>query len=406
MKTIAYLLVSTFACGVVMMWTSIVLAADQPAKFAVAREMTSADPNGPMTQTLTISQDGGSIKGSLTQRCGDPPAEGAVTEDKLNFTVKRHTQDDDTRVIEHIGIAEGHSVYGPLQSEVFGWGHERGGWCLQTATPFYVPPGGVGQLPALSFAPSESIGVFTSAKALYSSSTEYSGSAEPSPVPAPPAGHGPRGIGAGARVSSLGIGGEAAVELTGSSNLRGGFNFFGYSRSFSKDGISYAASLSWRSAEAHYDWFPFGGGIHLSPGLLVYNGNTIKANASVPGGHTLTLNGLQYLSDPANPVSGSGKIEFNKAGPTVMLGWGNLVRRRGKGFAVNFEVGIAYQGAPQATLNLGGGVCSSNGLNCRSIASDATVQANVVAEQRKINHDISPFKVYPLISLGFGYRFR
>jgi hypothetical protein len=89
-----------------------------------------------------------------------------------------------------------------------------------------------------------------------------------------------------------------------------------------------------------------------------------------------------------------------------MVGLGNLVRHRGRRFTVNFEVGAAYQGAPQATLNLGGGVCGSNGLNCRSIASDPVVQANVVAEQKKINHDISPFKVYPLIALGFGYRFR
>jgi hypothetical protein len=406
MKTIAYLLAYIIACGVLLMPTSMVLAADQPAKLAVAWEMTSDGRDGPMTPTLTISQDGVSLKGTLTRRCGDPPPEGAVTEDKLNFTVKRHTPDGDTSVIEYLGTAEGDSVKGPLQSGLFDWGHETEGSCVQPATPFYVPLSAVGQLPALSFAPSEGVGVFTSAKALYSSSTEYSGSAEPPPVPAPPAGNGPRGIGAGVRVSSLGIGGEAAVKLTGSSNLRGGFNLFGYSRGFSKDGISYAASLSWRSAEAHYDWFPFGGGLHLSPGLLAYNGNTISANASVPGGHTLTLNGVHYLSDPASPVSGSGKIDFNKAGPSVMLGWGNLVRRRGKGFVVNFEVGIAYQAAPKATLNLGGGVCSSNGSNCRSIASDATVQANVAAEQTKINHDISAFKVYPLISLGLGYRFR
>ena len=406
MKTIAYLLASIIACGVLLMPTSMVLAADQPARLAVAWEMTSEGRDGPMTPTLTISQDGVSLKGTLTRRCGDPPPEGAVTEDKLNFTVKRHTPDGDRSVIEYLGTAEGDSVKGPFQSGLFDWGHETEGPCVQPATPFYVPLSGVGRLAALSFAPTESVGVFTSAQALYSSSTEYSGSAEPSPVPAPPAGPGPRGIGAGVRVSSLGIGGEAAVELTGSTNLRGGFNLFGYSRGFSKDGISYAASLSWHSAEAHFDWFPFGGRIHLSPGLLVYNGNTISANASVPGGRTLTLNGVNYLSDPANPVSGSGKIGFNKAGPSVMLGWGNLVRRRGKGFVVNFEAGIAYQGAPKATLNLGGGVCSSNGVNCRSIASDSVVQANVAAEQTKINHDMSPFKVYPLISLGLGYRFR
>ena len=277
---------------------------------------------------------------------------------------------------------------------------------MRTTALFSVVLGAVSLLPALSFAQSETTGLFAPAKVLYSSPSESAGSPEPSPVPAPAADPGRRGIGAGVRLSSLGIGGEVAVELTRRSNLRGGFNAFGYSRGFSKDGISYAANLSLRSAEAHYDWYPLGGGLHLSPGLIAYNGNNVSATANVPGGRTLTLNGVQYFSDPANPVSGSGKIDFNKVAPTIMLGLGNLIRRTGRRFAVNFEVGVAYQGAPQATLNLGGGVCSSIGVNCRSIASDSVVQANVVAEQRKVNHDISPFKAYPLISLGLGYRFR
>jgi len=277
---------------------------------------------------------------------------------------------------------------------------------VRTIVLFSVLLGVVSLLPGLSFAQTGSTGVFTAAKASYSGPSEPGASPEPSPAPAPRPDPAPRGIGVGVRLSSLGIGGEVAVALTRRSNLRGGFNLLGYSRSFSKDGISYAGSLSWRSAEAHYDWFPLGRGLHLSPGLMAYNGNKVTATASVSGNQSLTLNGVQYFSDPANPVSGNGKVDFNKVAPTIMVGLGNLVRRRGRRFSVNFEVGAAYQGAPQATLSLGGGVCGSGGLNCRSIASDPVVQANVAAEQKKINHDISPFKVYPLISLGFGYRFR
>jgi len=33
------------------------------------------------------------------------------------------------------------------------------------------------------------------------------------------------------------------------------------------------------------------------------------------------------------------------------------------------------------------------------------VQSNVVAEQGKINKSVSAFKVYPIISVGFGYKF-
>ena len=37
--------------------------------------------------------------------------------------------------------------------------------------------------------------------------------------------------------------------------------------------------------------------------------------------------------------------------------------------------------------------------------SNSTVQSNVVAEQGKVNKSVSAFKVYPIISVGFGYKF-
>jgi hypothetical protein len=204
----------------------------------------------------------------------------------------------------------------------------------------------------------------------------------------------------------LGLGGEAAVALSHRVNLRGGFNAFSYSRGFDKDGIHYASDLSFRSAEAHVDWFPFAGRLHLSPGVMLYNGNKVTASVSVPGGQTFTLGGTQYMSQSGNPITGSGKLEFNKAAPTVMVGLGNLVpRRRGKHFSANFEVGAAFAGSPQVTLGLSGGACDPTGLNCVNAGTDPTVQASVASEQKKINNDLSAFKVYPLIALSFGYRF-
>ena len=201
---------------------------------------------------------------------------------------------------------------------------------MRTAVAICVLLGAVSLLPILGFAQSGSTGVFTAAKTLCSSPGESAASPEPSPEPAPPAHSSPRrGIGAGVRVSSLGVGAELAVEVTRRTNLRAGVNGFSYSHGFSKDGVSYAGSLSLQSAEAHYDWYPLGG-IHFSPGLIAYNHTKLSATASVPGGSTLTLDGVQYMSDPSNPVSGNGKLEVNKVAPTFMLGLGNLVRRRGR----------------------------------------------------------------------------
>ena len=208
----------------------------------------------------------------------------------------------------------------------------------------------------------------------------------------------------GIKISLLGAGVEAATPLTRSSNLRGGFNVFSYSRGFNKDGVAYAAQLNFRSAEVHYDWFPFGGSFHISPGALIYNGNRINANASVAASQSFTLNGASYTSDPADPVTGTGKIDFQKAGPMFTLGWGNLLPRRHGRFSVPVEIGAIYTGSPRATLNLTGSACDSTGANCVPIATDPTIQGNVVAEQNKLNKDVSAFKFYPVISVGFGIK--
>lgn len=212
-------------------------------------------------------------------------------------------------------------------------------------------------------------------------------------------------VGMGIKASSLGAGAELATPLSRTANLRVGFNTFRYDRNFHKDGVGYAGQLSFQSVEAHYDWFPFYNGFHVSPGLLVYNGNRLKADVSVPAGQNFTLNKVTYLSDPANPVTGNGRVELNKVGPMLTAGWGNLLPRNGRRFSIPFEIGAIYSGAPRASLNFGGGACDATGVNCRPISSDLTVQSNVLAERNKLNSEMAPYKVYPVISIGFGFSF-
>jgi hypothetical protein len=216
---------------------------------------------------------------------------------------------------------------------------------------------------------------------------------------------GPRRIGVGAKISLLGIGGEAAVSLTKRINVRGGFNFFNYSDTFNKDGVSYAAQLAFRSAEAHLDFFPFAGAFHVSPGLLLYNDNHISATASVPAGQAFTLGGVGYTSSAANPVTGTGKLSFNKVAPSILVGFGNLLPRNRRRFSLSTEIGVAYTGAPKAALALTGTACSNPVAICVNAGTDPTVQANVQSEVAKVNHDVAAIKIYPLASVGFAVNF-
>ncbi|HXP82347.1 MAG TPA: hypothetical protein VN976_20790 [Verrucomicrobiae bacterium] len=211
-------------------------------------------------------------------------------------------------------------------------------------------------------------------------------------------------IGIGVKISTLGAGIEVATPLAGKFNLRGGFNMFRYSRPITNDGIQYDGHLQFQSAEAHLDWFLLGG-IHISPGILFYNGNQVTATASVPGGQTFSVGGTSYESDPTAPVTGTGKLDFVKVSPSIMVGIGNLIPRNGRHYSFLFEVGGAYQGSARVALNLAGNVCDTTGTICRAVSSDPTVLANIQAQQVKIQNDVNPYRFFPVLSLGVGFNF-
>lgn len=213
-------------------------------------------------------------------------------------------------------------------------------------------------------------------------------------------------VGVGATVSTLGIGGEFAVALGKKANVRAGANFFNYNKGFNKDSITYAGQLRLRSATTQLDWFPFGGGFHLSPGAMLYNGNQVTLGESVPAGQSFTLGGTQYYSNPANPITGTGQITFNKAAPMITMGFGNLVQHGSRHFSIPFEVGAVLEGSPIVGLNLAGSACTNGtfGPSCASTSTPA-IQASVAAEQTKISSSLKILKYYPIVSLGFGYKF-
>jgi hypothetical protein len=207
------------------------------------------------------------------------------------------------------------------------------------------------------------------------------------------------------KVSTLGFGFDTAFPVLDRANVRVGFNAFTFNHDFDDDGITLGASLKMRSLSAYFDWFPFGGGFHVSPGVMIYNGNQVTALATVPAGHTFDLGDETYFSSAADPVNGTAKIAFEKVAPSLLIGWGNIIPHGNRRWGIPFEFGVVYSRAPTATLAYGGSACNQSGTNCRNISTDPTLIANVAKEQTKMNSDLSPLKIIPVFSLGFSYKF-
>ncbi|MBV8436444.1 MAG: hypothetical protein JOY95_02910 [Silvibacterium sp.] len=211
----------------------------------------------------------------------------------------------------------------------------------------------------------------------------------------------------GAFVSPLGLGIGAATTVSRSLNLRAAGNFFGYSLSGINSGVKYQGSLGFQSVQTSVDWFPWHRSFHVSPGVLFYNQNHITVHGGVAAGQSFTVNGANYYSAAADPVTLYGSVAFRRTSPMLTAGWGNwLPRGREKHFSFPFEVGFAYVGDPPLTLNFTGVVCDTPAqVNCRSIDSDPTVQQNIDAQRKKYQNDLAYVRFYPILSSGVAYKF-
>jgi hypothetical protein len=213
-------------------------------------------------------------------------------------------------------------------------------------------------------------------------------------------------IGAGVKISPLGIGFEGTTAITRSSNARAAFNFLNLNQTHTKDGIIYDAMAGFRSLQFTYDQYLIKG-VHVSPGLLAYNGNHADGTAFVPSGQSFTLGGVRYFSSPADPVNGLARVDFRTAAPLVMIGVGNPLPRSGRRFGFNVEAGVIFQGTPHTALSLTGTACAAGPtVGCVNAATDPTVQSNIQAQEAKISNDLDPLKYYPVLSFGVSWRIK
>lgn len=226
-------------------------------------------------------------------------------------------------------------------------------------------------------------------------------------------------IAVGTGFSLLGAQVSLTANLHDHVNLRTTGNVFGYSTSFTTDGIPADARLNLRSSGTAVDIYPFRNGFRISPGLLFYNGNHVTANAGVPGGTSFTLNDQTYYSAKANPttgaspVSGSGSMSLHTTSPafTITTGWGNTLPRDGRRWSFPLEVGVAFTGVPSVKASLNGWACYDQAqTSCTDVNSTTDpialeIQSNLKTQVDKWANDVEWLKTYPIASFGVAYSF-
>ena len=206
----------------------------------------------------------------------------------------------------------------------------------------------------------------------------------------------------GVKATSMGAGLDLATNLTKSFGLRGQFNLTSFNYLFNIDGVDYDSTFNLRSGSFSMDWYPTRHSFRISPGVLYFS-NNLDAISGVPPGNYFELGSTGFINSVDDPLNGDAKLIFDRRiAPMVTFGY-NLVGRRESRFTMPIEVGFAYTGPARINVVLNGTACTNEG--CFTFAENQEAQESMQEEIAKLNKRLSGYPVYPIVSLGFAYRF-
>jgi hypothetical protein len=204
-------------------------------------------------------------------------------------------------------------------------------------------------------------------------------------------------VGVHTQLSTTGfIGVDAGYKFNPNLHARLGLNAVGFNLDYTSQGIDYKAKFTPTNVHLLGDFFPFGGGLRLTGGLI-FQGNQFNATGT-PNSSALptqiSLGGTNYNLSDVGSVSSEGSFS-NSVAPYLGIGFGTPLS---SGLGFNFDAGVMFAGS--AKVKLRANIPSS---------VDPTIQNNIrnsLAEQERItNNDIGSFGLYPVLSVGISYAF-
>jgi len=196
------------------------------------------------------------------------------------------------------------------------------------------------------------------------------------------------GLAISGKAGTLGLGGELTTGITSNVNARVGLNTLDFDYDDEFDNVEYDVGLDFSSFSALVDWYLFDSSFRISGGLISMD-HTLNLDATPS--ESVDIGDGTYTSAEIGTLSGDADIDG--VAPYIGIGWGDPMNPDKKwGFYCDF--GVAFTDSPDVSL-------AANG----TLASDPTFQANLAKERQKIEDDLEPFEVYPVLSLGIFFRF-
>ena len=176
-----------------------------------------------------------------------------------------------------------------------------------------------------------------------------------------------------------------ATRLAPGTGLHVDGEFLNLKRKFDDNGATYDTKLKFAALGVYGDLF-LGGSFRFTGGAVI--GQRKVEGTGVSSGGTITINGTSYLVAAGETVTVDAK--FPSVSPYLGIGFGHARESEGLGFY--FDAGAVF-GKPKVKLTPSAALLLQAG------------QANVDAEQAKLQEKMNKLRAYPVIKLGLTYGF-
>lgn len=197
------------------------------------------------------------------------------------------------------------------------------------------------------------------------------------------------GVSISGKAGTLGLGGELTTGLAQDVNARVGFNTLDFDLDEEIDDIEYDIGLDFSSFSALVDWHIFHNSFRISGGIVSMK-HELDLEAAGAAGEFEEIGDADY--DWADIGSLFGSVEIDDLAPYVGIGWGDTLGRN-KRWGFYTDIGVAFAGSSDASLS------ATGAGSVPGLAEDLAKEAD------DIQDDLDAFKFYPVLSIGFFYRF-
>lgn len=199
-------------------------------------------------------------------------------------------------------------------------------------------------------------------------------------------------FGVGVKAGTLGLGVEGRFSPLPWLDVRVGLNSYDYDDNGLQAGINYDGTLALENTYVTGNFrFP------LSPFRLTAgafsNDNEFSLQSQDSGNTSFDIGGSTFSAADVGTLQST--TSFSGAAPYLGIGYDfELFGKVG----LNFDLGVLWQGDPQVTLD-------ATGLESAPAEVQAELLPALEAERLELENEVSDFKAWPVVSLGFVYNF-